>query len=186
MNEDKARKLVYVEKKTEIDTCFDGRCVWYECPECGRRFNWLGRGDRDKYCPRCGNYISWAKLDYENYKQSDSSFNKNMSLHDFMEDAQYGHTWEYEVSMTYSHSEREILKGCISLMQGLVDSFKEYLDFVGFVPDGEEEKLSLSMTYFGIVQRLFLWSTSHSGGTSTHMKCEALGIEDASERVIFE
>ena len=45
--EERPRKLVYVEKKTETDTLFDhGNCVWYECPECGARYDWLGRGKK--------------------------------------------------------------------------------------------------------------------------------------------
>lgn len=82
--------------------------------------------------------------------------------------------------MTYSHSEQQILKGCLALMQHLVDDFAEYLDFLDVHPETEEEQFCLSIPYSVIVQRLFLWNTKHSGGTSTGMKCRNLGIKDHS------
>ena len=177
--EERPRKLVFVEKKTETDTLFDhGRCVWYECPECGARYDWLGRNNRGQFCTGCGNFLSWAKLDLENYKESVKDFDKKMTLHEFMENPIYGHTWEKEISMTYSHSEKEILDGCISLLWEMCDYFKEYLEFIDFEPSCEEEKFSFTMSYFHIVQRLFLWHTMHSGGTSTGMKMKKLGCPD--------
>ena len=90
----------------------------------------------------------------------------------------------YIVDNTSSHSERDILDGCIALMQELTDSFREYLDYIDALPEKDDEGCWASMSYFEIVQRLFLWNTSHSGGTSTGMKCAELGV-DSSKRVRF-
>lgn len=72
-------------------------------------------------------------------------------------------------------------------MQELMGRFEEYLDFVGLDPKeaNDEEQFA---TYFyptHIVERLFLWHTGHSGGTSQHLKCRELGI-DTDDVVIFE
>ncbi len=188
MNEDKPRKIVYVVKHSEPDPVFSGNTVWYECPECGQRFDWLGRssGGRKYFCPGCGNWLSWAKLDFEDYRQTDSSFDKSMTFWKFLQDPRYGHTWENEVSMTYSHSEKDILRGCLQLMQGMVDQFQEYCDFMGWHPDDEEQKFGFSIPYAEIVRTLFLQHTSHSGGTSTGMKCRNLGIKEHSVTFGFE
>lgn len=84
-----------------------------------------------------------------------------------------------------SHSEEQILKGCISLIDEMVGQFREYLDFIDHEPEFEEEKQPFHMSYFHIVNRLFLWHTHHSGGTSTRAKCHELGIDDSSEDVEF-
>ena len=85
-----------------------------------------------------------------------------------------------------SHSEKQILEGCISLMQEIVDGFRDYLDYIGHdEPEYEEEKQPFCMSYFHIVNRLFLWNTSHSGGTSTRAKCHELGIDDSGRNVKF-
>lgn len=80
-----------------------------------------------------------------------------------------------------SHSEAEILKECISLMHAVVEFTHKYMDFIGFVPENEEEEFHFSMNYFKIVQRLFLWNTRHSGGTSTCNKCRELGVDPFEE-----
>ena len=82
-----------------------------------------------------------------------------------------------------SHSEAAILRGCISLMQELMGRFEDYLDFVGLHPD-EEERFSTRFYMAEIVERLFLWETSHSGGTSQRLKLRELGITD--EYAVFE
>lgn len=87
--------------------------------------------------------------------------------------------------MIESHSEAEILKGCIALMQELTGRFEDYLDFMNIVPENDEERFVTNFTYFGIVQRLLLWKTSHSGGTSTMEKCQELGF-DPGDMVCFE
>lgn len=90
--------------------------------------------------------------------------------------------------MTASHSEVEIYKGCVSLMQELMGRFEEYLDFIGVEPGedyDDEERFCTQFYPTQIVERLFLWHTSHSGGTSQHLKCQELGI-DTDETVIFE
>lgn len=84
-----------------------------------------------------------------------------------------------------SHSEEQILKGCISLIDEMVGNFREYLEFIGHEPEFDEEKQPFTMSYFHIVNRLFLWHTHHSGGTSTRAKCHELGIDDSSRRVEF-
>lgn len=89
--------------------------------------------------------------------------------------------------MTASHSESDIYKGCIALMQELMGRFEDYLDFIGLDPKeaNEEERFA---TYFyptQIVEKLFLWNTHHSGGTSQLLKCKELGI-DTDKTVIFE
>ncbi len=88
-------------------------------------------------------------------------------------------------SNTSSHDEKHILQGCIALMSEMVDYFREYLDFIGYEPEFDEDKMPFVMSYFHIVQRLFLWNTRHSGGNSTRTKCYELGIEDSSENVEF-
>ncbi|MGN0362958.1 MAG: hypothetical protein ACI4ET_08985 [Bilifractor sp.] len=94
-----------------------------------------------------------------------------------------------------SHSEKEILDGCLSLMQEVVEDVQRnllasdidihepkkdengcYLDD----PDGTEwwqHWFSSNISYQKIVNRLFLWGTTHSGGTSTYAKCRELGVE---------
>lgn len=84
-----------------------------------------------------------------------------------------------------SHGEVHILNGCISLLYELFGRFKEYLEFVGFEPDSDEEIFRTEMTYGEIVRRLFLWSTHRSGGTSTAAKCRTLGVK-YSENVCFD
>ena len=84
-----------------------------------------------------------------------------------------------------SQSEKEILEGCIALMQEMCDYFREYLDYIDFKPEYEEEKKPFWMSYFHIVNRLFLWHTRHRGGTSTRAKCAELGIDDSSKLMLF-
>lgn len=90
--------------------------------------------------------------------------------------------------MTTSHSESDIYKGCVALMQELMKRFEEYLDFIG-VEAGkdydDEERFCTQFYPTEIVECLFLWHTSHSGGTSQHLKCQELGI-DTDETVVFE
>ena len=70
-----------------------------------------------------------------------------------------------------SHDEKYILKYCISLMQELVGKFEEWYEYVhgedAIRELDEEERFYYRMSYFSIVQELFLFRTSHSGGTST-------------------
>ena len=82
-----------------------------------------------------------------------------------------------------SHSETEIYKGCKALMQEMVDSFAEWYKFVhgdeAINQLDDEEMFCVNITPFHIVQRLFLWNTRHSGGTSTRAKCRQIGIKDS-------
>jgi len=99
---------------------------------------------------------------------------------------EYMHSGEVCRMDLSSHSEKQILEGCISLIQEMVDGFREYLDYIGHdEPEYEEEKQPFHMSYFHIVNRLFLWHTHHSGGTSTRAKCHELGIDDSSRDVEF-
>ena len=50
----------------------------------------------------------------------------------------------------------------------------------------EEERFCLYMHPTEIVNRLFLYHTDHSGGTSTRAKCHELGIEDCSRTIEFK
>ena len=87
------------------------------------------------------------------------------------------------IDMTSSHSEKQVLEGCIALMQELTGYFEEWLEYHDFEVD-EDETFFVTMSYFHIVQRLFLWNTGHSGGTSTGLKCGELGV-DSSKHVAF-
>ena len=84
-----------------------------------------------------------------------------------------------------SHDEKHILKYCISLMRELVGKFEEWYEYVhgedAIKELREDEKFCYRMSYFNIIQELFLLATSHSGGTSTRAKCEQLGVDSAEE-----
>jgi hypothetical protein len=69
-------------------------------------------------------------------------------------------------------------------MQSLMGRFEEYLDYIDFKPDSEEERFGTQFYLTEIVERLFLWKTNHSGGTSQRMKLRELGEE--RETVTFE
>ena len=79
-----------------------------------------------------------------------------------------------------SQPESQILESCIELMQDLTNNFLEWHDFVygedAIKEFSEEERFNISMSYFTIVQKLFLQHTHHSGGTSTRQKCRELGV----------
>lgn len=85
-----------------------------------------------------------------------------------------------------SHSEKDIWKGCLALMHGLLEDVQRWLLFVDINPNDYEgeEKFCYSASCFTMVQRLFLWNTTHSGGTSTMAKMRELGITKESE--VFE
>jgi len=84
-----------------------------------------------------------------------------------------------------TQSEKQIYEGCVALMHGLVEEFGEWLEWQG-VEVPEEERFCLNMHPTEIVNRLFLYHTSHSGGTSTRAKCHELGIEDCSRSIEFK
>ena len=93
------------------------------------------------------------------------------------------------IKMLESHEEKYILHYCISLMQELVGCFEEWYRWVhgenAIEELSEEERFCYNMSYFHIVQELFLFRTSHSGGTSTRAKCRQFGV-DSSENVEFK
>ncbi len=84
-----------------------------------------------------------------------------------------------------SHDEQHILKYCIKLMWELVGKFEEWYKYVhgedAIKELCEDEKFCYRMSYFNIVQELFLFGTSHSGGTSTRAKCEQLCVDSSYE-----
>lgn len=88
--------------------------------------------------------------------------------------------------MTSSHSELDIYKGCIDLMNDLLRQVYEWLEIVGIDISemDEDEKFATHFYTTEIVERLFLWKTSHSGGTSQRMKLKELGITD--DAVLFD
>ena len=83
-----------------------------------------------------------------------------------------------------SHDEKHILKYCISLMWELVGKFEEWYEYVhgedAIKKLDEQEHFCYRMSYFNIVQELFLFGTSHSGGTSTRAKCKQLGVDSSN------
>lgn len=97
--------------------------------------------------------------------------------------------WDCKDKELESHEEKYILHYCISLMQELVGCFEEWYRWVhgenAIKELSEEERFCYNMSYFHIVQELFLFRTYHSGGTSTMAKCKQLGV-DSSENVEFK
>ena len=97
--------------------------------------------------------------------------------------------WDCKDKELESHEEKYILHYCISLMQELVGCFEEWYRWVhgenAIEELSEEERFCYNMSYFHIVQELFLFRTSHSGGTSTRAKCRQFGV-DSSENVEFK
>ena len=97
--------------------------------------------------------------------------------------------WDCKDKELESHEEKYILHYCISLMQELVGCFEEWYRWVhgenAIEELSEEERFCYNMSYFHIVQELFLFRTYHSGGTSTMAKCKQLGV-DSSENVEFK
>lgn len=80
-----------------------------------------------------------------------------------------------------SHSEKEIYNGCLRLLRRMTDYFEEYLLMMDIHQEdlAEEERFSVALSNFDIVQNLFLFNTTHSGGTSTRKKCKELGLDDS-------
>lgn len=97
--------------------------------------------------------------------------------------------WNCKDKELESHEEKYILHYCISLMQELVGYFEEWYRWVhgenAIEELSEEERFCYNMSYFHIVQELFLFRTMHSGGTSTMEKCRQLGV-DCSEYIEFK
>jgi len=83
-----------------------------------------------------------------------------------------------------SHSEHDIVLGCIGLIDEVLNgefAIFEQLEADGFDFDKYKKRseceLGYSLTYFEIIQRLFLYHTTHSGGASTRAKCKELGLD---------
>lgn len=79
-----------------------------------------------------------------------------------------------------SHSEKEIYDGCIRILRQMIRFFEEYLETMDIYQEdlAEEERFSVALSNFDIVQNLFLYGTTHSGGASTRQKCKELGLND--------
>ena len=96
---------------------------------------------------------------------------------------------EYEKYYIRKKKEKYILHYCISLMQELVGCFEEWYRWVhgenAIEELSEEERFYYNMSYFHIVQELFLFRTYHSGGTSTMAKCRQLGV-DSGDNIEFK
>ena len=84
-----------------------------------------------------------------------------------------------------THSELQIYEGCISLMQGLVEDFKEWLEFQN-IEVAEDERFRIGISPFKIVNRLFLWHTDHCGAISTWAKIDELEIENCLQKIWFD
>lgn len=93
-----------------------------------------------------------------------------------------------EEEIVTSHSEEKILKHCLGLMEQLTREFQEWYEMIhgedALNELDEEELFGCSFSYFEIVQKLFLFSTGHSGGNSTRTKCEQLGV-NSWENITF-
>lgn len=83
-----------------------------------------------------------------------------------------------------SHGEKDILKGCISLIDDAVVEAKCCLADHDDDQDEKSGKFDYSESYMTIVRRLFLWNTPHSGNRTTRAKCRELGV-DPNEVVKF-
>ena len=95
---------------------------------------------------------------------------------------------EYD-EIVLSQSELQIYKGCIALMQEMVDSIEQWYKFIhgdeAINQLEEDEMFCVNITPFHIVQRLFLWNTNHCGGNSTRTKCRQIGIKDSFHDIEF-
>lgn len=94
---------------------------------------------------------------------------------------------EPETEHIESHSEKDILNGCIELMQNMFSDFLEYLEYMDIDIDKlyEDDKPKFDYNYSTLVEALFLRKTSHGGGGSTSKKCSELGV-DYSESIAFK
>lgn len=136
------------------------------------------------HCPECGIIMRSPGTD-ENGKWLEGHWR---SVHMRKDKEQQATSQGNKIS---SHSERDIVLGCIGLIDEVLNgefAIFEQLEADGFDFDEYKKRseceLGFSLTYFEIVQRLLLYHTSHSGGTSTQAKCCELGF-DPSEYVSF-
>lgn len=78
-----------------------------------------------------------------------------------------------------SHSEKDIVNMCIGLMEDVHEKMMEYMEMMDV--EHTEGIPTLRYSYFEIVQKLLLYRTKHSGGTSTRDKCKQLGLDSYKE-----
>jgi hypothetical protein len=82
------------------------------------------------------------------------------------------------------HSEKDIVNGCIWLMEDVLEKMMEYMEMMDV--EHTEGVPTLKYSYFEIVQKLLLCRTMHGGGTSTRKKCEQLGFDSYATITIGE
>ena len=156
-------------KSVEIHNCPDEVDRWV-----------VARNQNDKW-------YYWA--DFKDQKNAIQSANDLKSWYELNKEIKpvevFSADYKWQRVDVSSHSEKDILDGCIALMRELNDRFLEYLDFMDVEVGDDEYKWCTFFSYFEIVQRLFLYHTKHSGGTSTRMKIAELGFDDPSD-VVFE
>jgi len=75
---------------------------------------------------------------------------------------------------------KQIIEECVQMIQGTVDRFREYLEFMDIdirnLP--EDEKFGFSLSSFELVQNVLLSHTSNAGGTSTMWMVNELELPD--------
>lgn len=144
----------------------------------GAECQFCGAVNNEKY-----HHIALCKTeDLDYFVKCDNCSAMTPEFSDAMPAIAYWRAGDYTIPI---QSEKQIYEGCVALMQGLVEEFGEWLEWQG-VEVPEEERFCLNMHPTEIVNRLFLYHTSHSGGTSTRAKCHELGIEDCSRSIEFK
>lgn len=82
---------------------------------------------------------------------------------------------------TTSHSERDIFNGCVEIMRGMVENFKNwYLDYHGedaLEMVEEEELFGMWVLSRKLVEKLFLEKTDHHDKDTCIAKMHELGID---------
>ena len=126
--------------------------------------------------------ISILEYQYENGQMEQSVHDAlELAINSLKVDEQYDLQYEtFLEDMTSSQSEKDIYNGCIYLMRRLLHQVYEWLEIIGFEISelDSDEQFATSFYTTEIVERLFLWNTGHSGGTSQRMKLKELDIKD--------
>ena len=141
-----------------------------------------------KACPYCGAGEKHKRIAMVSYKNGDhKAVCENCSAEGDIGTYEYARfCWESGDVTIPIHSQKDVLKGCVALMQKLYDEFEDYLAYIGINLDAEDEPPEFRFTPLEVVRTLFLRNTSHSGGTSTAAKCRELGIDDAWDDFVFK
>lgn len=129
-------------------------------------------------------------LEYQHkYGQMEQSVHNalELAINSLKIDEQYDLQYEtFLEDMTSSHCERDIYDGCIYLMRELLRQVYEWFEIIGLDISelDSDEQFATSFYTTEIVERLFLWNTGHSGGTSQRLKLKELNIND--DAVMFD